>query len=62
VLRSRLFAVVPREELAARVAGLDEWVTGKKSDAFHGLVRRFSHLRQVSPVLLRAPGVLPRRW
>jgi hypothetical protein len=45
-LRSRLFAAVPRDALEAQVAGLDEWVTGKKSDVFHGLVRRFSHLRQ----------------
>ena len=53
-LRPRLFAAVPREELEAQVAGLTEWVTGTKSDVFHGLVRRFSHLRQFSPVLLRA--------
>jgi TnpA family transposase len=59
VLRSRLFAAVPRDALEAQVAGLDEWVTGKKSDAFHGLVRRFSHLRQFSPVLLRALEFIP---
>ena len=41
------------------MAGLDEWVTGKKSDVFHGLVRRFGHLRQFSPVLLRAPEFIP---
>jgi TnpA family transposase len=58
-LRPRLFAAVPRDALEAQVAGLDEWVTGKKSDAFHGLVRRFSHLRQFSPVLLRALEFFP---
>src|SRR3954462_7554775 len=58
-LRSRLFAAVPREALEAQVAGLDEWVTGKKSDVVHGLVRRFSHLRQFSPVLLRALEFIP---
>jgi len=58
-LRPRLFAAVPRDALVAQVAGLDEWVTGKKSDVFHGLVRRFSHLRQFSPVLLRALEFLP---
>ena len=58
-LRPRLFAAVPRDALEAQVAGLDEWVTGKKSDVFHGLVRRFSHLRQFSPVLLRALEFLP---
>lgn len=59
VLRSRLFDAVPRETLEAQVAGLDEWVTGRKSDVFHGFVRRFSHLRQFSPVLLRALEFIP---
>lgn len=58
-LRPRLFAAVPRDELQAQVAGLIEWVTGKKSDVFHGFVRRFGHLRQFSPVLLRALEFLP---
>jgi len=58
-LRPRLFAAVSRDALEAQVTGLDEWVTGKKSDAFHGLVRRFSHLRQFAPVLLRALEFLP---
>jgi len=58
-LRPRLFAAVPRDALVAQVAGLDEWVTGTKSDSFHGLVRRFNHLRQFSPILLRALEFLP---
>src|SRR5258708_19499096 len=58
-LRPRLFAAVPRDALVAQVARLDEWVTGKKSDVFHGLVRRFGHLRQFSPVLLRALEFFP---
>src|SRR5512135_3580519 len=58
-LRSRLFAAVPRDELEARVSELDEWVTGTKSDVFHGLVRRFGRLRQFAPVLLRALEFLP---
>jgi len=58
-LRPRLFAAVPRAELEVQVAGLTEWVTGKKSDVFHGLVRRFGHLRQFSPVLLRALEFIP---
>ena len=32
---------------------LSDWVTGSKSDVFHGVVKRFSYLRQFSPVLLR---------
>ena len=43
-LRLRLFAALLRDTLEAQVAVLDEWVTGNKSDVFHGLVRRFSHL------------------
>jgi TnpA family transposase len=58
-LRPRLFAAVPRDVLEAQIAGLDEWVSGQKSDVFHGLVRRFSHLRQFSPVLLRVLEFLP---
>jgi hypothetical protein len=58
-LRPRLFAAVPREELEVQVAGLTEWVTGTKSDVFHGLVRRFSRLRQFSPVLLRTLEFFP---
>jgi hypothetical protein len=58
-LRPRLFAAVPREALEAQVAGLTEWVTGTKSDVFHGLVRRFGHLRQFAPVLLRALEFFP---
>lgn len=58
-LRQRLFAVVPRDELNAQVAGLAEWVSGEKSAVFHGLVRRFGYLRQFSPVLLRALEFFP---
>jgi hypothetical protein len=53
-LRLRLLAAMPREELEAQVAGLADRVTGNKSDVFHGLVRRFGHLRQFAPVMLRA--------
>jgi hypothetical protein len=59
VLRPRLFAAVPRDELEAQVTGLTEWVTGTKGDVFHGLVRRFSHLRQFSPVVLRVLEFFP---
>jgi len=58
-LRQRLFAAVPRNELEVQVAALAEWVTGTKSDVFYSLVRRFSHLRQFSPVLLRALDFFP---
>ena len=45
-LRARLFAAVPREELVACVDEIGEWVTGKRSDFFHGIVRRHGMLRK----------------
>jgi hypothetical protein len=53
-LRARLFAAVSREELVACVDNIGEWVTGKRSDLFHGIVRRHGMLRKFSPVLLDA--------
>jgi hypothetical protein len=50
--RPRRFAAVPRDTLEAKVAELDEWVTGTKCDVFHGLVRRFGH-----PARSRRPSV-----
>jgi len=40
-LRARLFAVVSREDLVACMDNIGEWVTGKRSDFFHGIVRRY---------------------
>ena len=53
-LRARLFAAVSREELVACVDNIGEWVTGKRSDFFHGIVRRHGMLRKFSPALLDA--------
>jgi hypothetical protein len=53
-VRARLFAAVPREELVACVDEIGEWVTGKRSDLFHGIVRRHGMLRKFSPALLDA--------
>lgn len=47
-------AATPRDELAAQVEALAEWVTGKKSDAFYGVINRFSYLRRFTPAFLRA--------
>lgn len=58
-LRPRLYEVVPREELTEQVQGLTEWVTGKASDVFHGIIRRQSYLRQFTPALLRALKFFP---
>ena len=58
-LRPKLFAAVPRDKLQEQVAGLHEWVSGKRSDAFHGIVRRFSYFRQFSPTMLSALEFFP---
>ena len=60
-LRRRVFQSVSRQELSAQMEQLSDWVTGSKSDVFHGVVKRFSYLRQFSPVLLRT-GVAPVWW
>ena len=46
-LRARLFAAVSREELVACVDKIGEWVIGKRSDLFHGIVRRHGMLRKL---------------
>jgi len=46
-LRARLFAAVSREELVACMDKIGEWVTGKRSDLFHGIVRRHGMLRKL---------------
>ena len=53
-LRARLFAEVPHEELTACAEEVGEWVSGKRSDPFHGIVRRHGVLRKFSPVFLNA--------
>ena len=52
-LRARFFAEVPKDALAAQIEALNEWVTGKNSDGFHGVVSRFSYLRRFAPTFLR---------
>ena len=38
---------------------LSDWVTESQSDVFHGVVKRFSYLRQFAPVLLRTLEFFP---
>jgi hypothetical protein len=53
-LRARLFATISREELVACVDKIGGWAIGKRSDLFHGIVRRHGMLRKFSPALLDA--------
>jgi hypothetical protein len=53
-LRARLFAEIPREELTTCTEAIGEWVVGKRSDPFHGIVRRHGTLRKFSPAFLGA--------
>jgi len=52
-LRTVLFNKVTRAELAAQLATIEEWLTGKHSHVFHLVVKRFPYLRQFAPALLR---------
>ena len=53
-LRERLYEVVPREQLAARVEDVSQWVSGVRSDLFYGVVKRFGYLRRFSSAFLEA--------
>jgi TnpA family transposase len=53
-LRTQLFAAVPRVELASCADEIGEWVTGKRSDPFHGIMRRHGMLRKFSPAFLNS--------
>ena len=57
-LREKLFAQVPRDELAERVARATEWVSGRKSDSLHGVVTRYGTLRRFTPAFLEAVSFL----
>jgi hypothetical protein len=43
------YKAVSDEELVACLDKIGEWVTGKRSDLFHGIVRRHGMLRKFSP-------------
>ena len=57
-LRETLFARVPRDDLAERVARATEWVSGRKSDSLHGVVTRYGTLRRFTPAFLEAVSFL----
>ena len=57
-LREKLFAQVPRDELAERVARATEWVSGRQSDSLHGVVTRYGTLRRFAPACLEAVSFL----
>ena len=57
-LREKLFAQVPRDELAERVARATEWVSGRQSDSLHGVVTRYGTLRRFAPAFLEAVSFL----
>jgi TnpA family transposase len=51
-IREILFNRFSREELAERLEQSKEWTTGKNSHVFHGVMGRFSYLRQFSKSFL----------
>jgi hypothetical protein len=52
-LRYRLFDEIPKDKLSEQIDAVEEWVSGKKSNRFYGVINRFSYLRRFSPVFLR---------
>ena len=51
-LRDALLRTVSREELAGHMEQSKEWTTGRGSHLFHGVIGRFTYLRQFSKALL----------
>jgi TnpA family transposase len=51
-VRERIFSELSREELATQLSSISQWISGRKSDVFYGVLRRFSYLRRFSPVFL----------
>jgi hypothetical protein len=52
-IRDILFSKFSQEELAMRLKQSQEWTTGKNSHIFHGVMGRFSYLRQFSKDFLK---------
>jgi len=53
-LREEAFSRVPEEELRRCLDDTSEWTSGRKSDPFHGIVRRYGAMRRYAPALLEA--------
>ena len=58
-LREALFTKVSRKVLAAQIEEMEEWVTGKGSHLFYGLVQQHAYLRRFSPAFLDAVEFKP---
>ena len=46
-VRERIFSELSREELNAQLTSISQWISGRKSDVFYGVLRRFSYLRRI---------------
>ena len=53
-LRASLFEQIPRAELESQLSEIEQWVTGRRSDTFHGFIRRYGILRRFTPAFLDA--------
>lgn len=58
-LREALFEKVPRDDLEKQVDGIEQWVSGKKSDVFHAAARRWGYFRRFAPAFLEAIEFAP---
>lgn len=53
-LRAAIFEEISKDELASQVENLSKWVSGRRSEVFAGVVKRYGYLRKFSPVLVEA--------
>ena len=53
-LRNQVFQAVSRDALVTQVEALEDWVSGKKSDLFHEVIKHHGYLRRFTPAFLRA--------
>ena len=53
-VRAAVFERVSQQDLRGYVEEVEEWVAGRSSDPFHGVVRRYGQLRKFTPALVSA--------
>jgi len=52
-IREAIFRQITKEELARQLEESDEWLNGKNSHFFQGVVNRFEYVRKFFPAILR---------
>jgi hypothetical protein len=52
-VREAVFRQIPRDELAGQFEESSEWLDGRQSHMFPGVIRRFEYVRRFFPPLLK---------